>query len=232
MKEGLGLELTAAARLVRSRIRFEDLARQPFVPPDGDIHHRNETLFGNGDPRLMLHLGRAGSPWSYSGRLGVSIPLGRTEENPFLLGHHGLRHQHIQFGTGTWDPMVGVGAGRQFGRLNLSASGLARFTLYENRHGFRPGNRYAANLSGEHGLGAKWGGNVGLEVAREEAERWDGTTQMEGNLGRTDLLCVVGLGRTFNALGYLAVTAHVPLVTRATGAQVDYPVLLSLAWTR
>ena len=110
---GFGLESVGSLRHVTTRIRFEDLDRRPIVVPDGDIHHRNETLLGPGDPWLMAVTGRRMGAWSAAVRGGVTIPLGRTEENPFELGRRGLPHQHIQFGTGTWDPLAAAGRGRR-----------------------------------------------------------------------------------------------------------------------
>jgi hypothetical protein len=54
----------------------------------------------------------------------MSLPIGKTEENPFELGDRGLSHQHIQFGSGTsircwcwkrWDGRI-----RQDGNLGRS----------------------------------------------------------------------------------------------------------------
>jgi len=47
---GVGLSLTSFYRQVTTRIHFQDLERRPVVLPQGDIHHRNETLTGVGDP--------------------------------------------------------------------------------------------------------------------------------------------------------------------------------------
>jgi hypothetical protein len=113
---GLGVEAVVALRGVRTRIRFEDVRHQPIVVPNGSIHHRNETLSGPGDPWLLLHRAQVLGAWTLAARGGVSVPLGRTEPNPFDLGRRGLPHQHIQFGTGTWDPLVGVGRAAGSGR--------------------------------------------------------------------------------------------------------------------
>ena len=51
LTQNLGLEAVLPLRLVRDRIRYEDLARQPFIPPVPDYHHRNETLTGVSDSR-------------------------------------------------------------------------------------------------------------------------------------------------------------------------------------
>jgi len=93
--------------------------------------------------------------------------LGRTEENPFELGRRGLPHQHFQFGTGTWDPILGLGAGRRLGSVNLALTGLFRFVVAESSRGYRAGNR----------------------------------------------------------------TLRVPIVTRVNGAQLDYPLLVSIGWS-
>src|SRR5688572_1763914 len=133
---GLGLELTGFYRHAETSIQFEDEQRQPLDWPQGDIHHRNETLDGLGDPWLLLHGARNSGPWTLSARAGASLPLGRTEPNPFALGREGLPHQHIQFGTGTVDPMLGLGAGRRFGATTLQLGALGRFPVATNGHGY------------------------------------------------------------------------------------------------
>src|SRR5262249_26153790 len=79
---GLGIGLTLPLRLVRDRIRFEDLARRPYAPPQPDTHHRNETLTRVADPQLALLFTREPGPWTVTASVGTSIPLGRTEQDP------------------------------------------------------------------------------------------------------------------------------------------------------
>ena len=43
-----------------------------------------------------------------STRFGTTIPIGRTEENPWKLGDAGIEHLHIQFGTGTFNPIANL----------------------------------------------------------------------------------------------------------------------------
>src|ERR1700682_5066682 len=81
LARGVGLSLTSFYRQVTTRIHFQDADRQPVVLPRGDIHHRNETLTGPGDPWALVVASKAVGPWSMAARAGVSIPLGRTEEN-------------------------------------------------------------------------------------------------------------------------------------------------------
>jgi hypothetical protein len=231
LRPGLGLELTAFYRHVTTRIRFEDEQRQPLDWPQGDIHHRNESLHGPGDPWLLLHGARNAGPWTLSARAGASLPLGRTEPNPFALGREGLPHQHIQFGTGTVDPMLGLGAGRRFGAATLELTALGRFPVATNGHGYHAGSRFLVTLETTRKLAAKWFGAAGLQLARENAETWDGRIEEEGNLGRTDVLLALALTRSAGRAG-LTLGVQIPLYTRATGAQLDYPVIVSLGVSR
>jgi len=224
---GLGIEAVVPLRVVRTRIRFEDMEHQPIVVPNGSIHHRNETLSGPGDPWLLVHGARGVGVWTVAARAGVSIPLGRTEPNPFALGRLGLPHQHIQFGTGTWDPVVGLAAGRRFGQVGFVVHTLARLVFGTNDHGYRAGDRLFASAALDRRIAGSWRGIVGVDVAHEQAETWDGRIETEGNLGRTDLLASIGLTRPLGAGGF-HVTAKIPLLTRATGAQVHYPVIVAV----
>jgi hypothetical protein len=224
---GLGIEAVIPVRVVRTRIRFEDMEHQPIVVPNGSIHHRNETLSGPGDPWLLMHGARAVGSWTLAARAGVSIPLGRTEPNPFALGRLGLPHQHIQFGTGTWDPVAGLAAGRRFGQVGFVVHALARLVFGTNGHGYRAGDRFFARAALDRRIAGSWRGIVGMDVAHEQAEAWGGMIETEGNLGRTDLLASIGLTRPLGAGGFhLAV--KIPLVTRATGAQVHYPLIVAV----
>jgi hypothetical protein len=232
LTRGLGVSAVVPLRWVRTRIRFEDLEHRPIDVADGSIHHRNETLSGLGDPWLLLHGARGLGAWTVAARGGVSIPLGRTEPNPFELGRRGLPHQHIQFGTGTWDPVLGVAAGRRLGPVGLRVSGLARLVYSTNEHGYRAGHRYYASAALDRRIAGSWRGIAGLDLAREQAETWGGHVEMEGNLGRTDVLASLGLTRPLGRAGGVHVTAKVPLLTRATGAQVDYPVIVTVGWSR
>jgi hypothetical protein len=233
LARNLGLELIAPFRTATTRIRFEDEDRRPFVPDEPDLHHRNETIAGSGDPWLMLHAARPGAVWTTAARVGVSIPLGGTEPNPFELGRRGLPHQHVQLGTGTWDPLLGLAAGRRVGSFGLTLIGLLRLAFYENEHGYRAGHRFQAGVIADRALAGAWRLGSALELADEEPERWDGALdEEEGNLGRTDLLLTLALLRPISGVGGLRLAVTVPVVTHARGAQLDYPVIVSIGISR
>jgi hypothetical protein len=196
----LSAELQVPLRLSATTVRYLRLDGTPFEPDYENIHHRNETLVGPADPWLSARAQVDVAGFLVTGRLGVTLPLGRTEENPFALGAAGLPHQHVQLGTGTFNPLIGLEIARPLGALQLQAYGQAQLSLYDNRHGYRAGARILG--------GVEVGGRVwqdlhcagGVAVFSEAPERWDGVIQQDGNLGRTDVL--VGASLAYPAGGF------------------------------
>jgi hypothetical protein len=91
-------------------------------------------LRGIGDGEIDVAFA-AGRDWVLGA--GVTLPFGRTEPDPIELGRRGLKHEHIQFGSGTFDPTLSVQWSRPLGKLRFGASADARVPLYENSHGFK-----------------------------------------------------------------------------------------------
>jgi hypothetical protein len=225
----LGLELVAPIRQVTTTIRYTDLAGHPYTPDPPDVHHRNETLIGPADPWLLAQLGGIRGAWAVSGRVGATVPIGRTEPNPFTLGEMGLAHEHIQFGSGTVDPLLGAAVERRFAGWSLAATALARLTLYRNDHGYQAGPRVFSSLMATSPLGTRvWAFTAGADLFHEWAERWDGVVREEGNIGRTDVLASAGASLRLGAGWTMTATAKVPVYVAATGAQVSYPAILQL----
>jgi hypothetical protein len=200
------------------------------------VHHRDETLAGIADPWLLGRWGRRLGDFLLVLRAGVSLPLGRTVPNPFALGDLGLRHQHIQFGTGTFDPVVGFQLSRAIGTAQLAAYGQGQASLYENRHGFRGPARLFGGVQGTHRLFGTLTGGLGVDVLYEGAERWDGLIQQDGNLGRTEILAAAILVQTFGATS-VTFNARVPVYRHiVTGDEppgsLSSPVMVSLLVSR
>ena len=231
LRPGVGLELLAPLRLIRSRIRYEDMNRQPYALVYPDYHHRNETPVHFADPALSLHLARTSEPWTVAGRIGVSVPIGRTEPNPFELGRLGLPHEHFQFGTGTWDPVLSLAVGRDVGGGALSMTGLAHLAFYQNSHGYQAGNRYNLNVTASRPLFKGLEIMGAFDVTREEAEHWDGRLEEEGNLGRTDVLFSFGASSPMGKVGTLSVTIGLPVYSRVQGEQGEQPPVFTFGWS-
>lgn len=140
----------------RAAIAIVDAAtsrQQEAMQRNLDLHHRSVTLRGVGDMMLLGRrrfsgICRDGDALSISG--GASLPTGRTVENPYLLGEQGIQHVHIQFGTGTIDPLLEASYTVPIA-ARFSAGGYlaGRFPFYENNRTFRspPDATLAAQLA-------------------------------------------------------------------------------------
>lgn len=198
--------------------------------PASSIHARTETLRGLGDPSLTAHLAREVGAYRLHARLGTSVPLGATVEDPFLLGQIGEAHQHVQFGTGTFVPFAAFEVQRAFGPATAALWGLAHVSLYENGEGFRPGHRLSGGLSAStSSLLRGWTFGAAAEVHGETAERWDGIVYTdEGNTGRVDVMA--GASAAWRPLPGLAVVvdAKLPVYSHVSGSQLDYGLVAGL----
>jgi hypothetical protein len=215
-------------RIVRVRFELQDAAtRAPIVPPYGEeIHHRTETLVGLGDPWLSLRGVRQLGPWAFVFRGGATFPIGRTVDNPFELGRAGKSHQHVQLGTGTVDPFLEVELRRRWERFTLSSWLLGKATLYQNGRGYRAGSQLLAGVDLASGLWTRrWTFSLGALAYHEEAERWGGVVESEGNLGRTDLMINTSIGVQLPARVSITVGARVPFYSWAVGAQLNTPAI-------
>lgn len=224
------VEAQLRGRVVDSGIVYRTLEGEAFSPPFADVHHRDETLGGLEDAWLNGRWSGYLGPLALGLRAGISVPLGRTEPDPFVAGRLGQTHQHVQFGTGTWDPLVGVDVAWRRDALSIFGYGFGLTSLYANGHGYRAGSRIAVGALGRHELWSWLAAQLTVDFAHESAERWQGRLESEGNLGRSDLL--LGLGALWTArLATLALTIKVPVWTRivAQGGHVEMPAMVDLA---
>ncbi len=101
-----------------------------------EIHHRDETYRGFSDMDLLLGYHRHGILLNNDmliAKIGTTIPLGKTEDNPWTLGDMGMEHLHIQFGTGTFNPVADLRYSFPiFEGLRANASVRSKYPLYEN----------------------------------------------------------------------------------------------------
>ena len=119
-------------------IEYTDTDGNPFDPPYGNIHHRNETLTGLGDAELEVqYFAGIDDKWVVGGGMGSMLPFGRTEENPYILASQSLEHQHMQMGGGTFDPILSGTVVHSGHRWGLTAHGKGRLALSENSKRYR-----------------------------------------------------------------------------------------------
>jgi len=232
-----GAEVQAPIRLLKTTIVFRRLDGTPFEPDYENIHHRNETLFGLADPWL---LGRA--TWSVdtfivTGRGGLGLPLGSTEEDPFARGRAGLPHQHIQFGTGTFYPVLMVDAGIRLQRFMLSGYAQTVLFLTDNQYGYQAGNRYVGGVSCDMEIVPRFRAGLGADILNEQPERWGGVVQQDGNIGRTDVLAGGMMSYAFGSV-IASLTVKIPVYQHfidvshghpGEQGQLTYPAIVNLA---
>jgi hypothetical protein len=128
-------------------IEYVNVDGSPYDPPYGDTHHRNEILKGLGDAEVGIGFFTGLDNGLLMGAsLGSSVPLGRTEENPFALADQDKKHQHMQMGTGTFVPSataVLIWAQPRWGAYGF---GNFRVPFYENNKGYTPPIRASGGL--------------------------------------------------------------------------------------
>jgi hypothetical protein len=229
LNAGSTFQLQLPVKLIRSDITYRHPDGTRYPDDYVGIHHRDEMLAGLMDPWVTFRKGRTVGGWRLGLRAGLTLPLGRTEADPFAAGERGAAHQHIQFGTGTFNPLLGADLVRTFGRTTMAGYAFAQVIPFENRHGFRAGDRVSAGAAVLRAFGAGRTGSLTFDVVHEEAERWHGVVQQDGNLGRTDLLAGAGV-EVGTPVGPLTLAVRTPVWQRVVGGQVSYPAIATVLW--
>jgi len=182
-----GVEASLPVRSVWTSVSYQTPDGADYVPLDADVHHRDETVAGLADGRLMARYGRSlGGVW-IAARLGTTVPLGATEEDPFTAGDVGKKHQHIQLGSGAFEPVMSLDA--TWGGISQQTTAYVTLQqpLYANDKGFEAGRRLLAGAQ----VGWKAAPDVLLsllgEVGHEGGEQWQGVVRSDGMTGLTEV---------------------------------------------
>lgn len=206
-----GVDVQLPFKTVFTTVTYVTPDGADYTPLDEGVHHRDEVLYGLGDAWLMGRAQLKLDAWTFVLKAGMTLPFGRTEENPFALGDQGLTHQHIQMGSGTFDPVISAEFERRYKRAFFRGYALALASLYENKKGYRSPLRAQAGMFGGAFLGKSTTADGGLELMHEAPERWDGEIEQDGSLGRTELLFAVNLTQAVGDVQFLF-AARFPLV--------------------
>lgn len=169
LSKHMQLSLRLPYDIKEMRVRYTTLDGGPFVPPYGDIHHRNETLRGIVDGTLILDWSPQ-SQWLFG--FGTTLPLGQTVPDPVVLGQLGLKHEHIQFGSGAFQPILAAQWSKP-GTVPIFARVEGRLSLYENREGYRAPNTFTWTAGPSFRLGRLWLA-PGLSGQYQTVGRWSG----------------------------------------------------------
>jgi hypothetical protein len=229
----LEAELLVPVRLIRSEVRFLDVAGET-LPEFESIHHRNETLRGLGDLALTGRFRVLGldarTGLTLDLRAGSSFPTGGLEPNPFERARRGESHQHMFFGSGTFDPIAGLEGAYASGGVRLLGWSSVRARLYENRFGYRGPTQFTAGAGVETAFGlATWRFLVQPEVFHELPARWSG--EPAPNSGRTDLIATAGGVWMPSAAWTAHLVVKLPWTVRAEGGQLRMPFVVLVGGT-
>jgi hypothetical protein len=211
MTDLLGLELQVPFRMIVTTIEYRTPEGEPYEPLDADVHHRDEVVAGPADPWLLLRIGHSFDGVWLAARPGFTVPLGSTEEDPFELGDEGLRHQHIQLGTGTFDPVLVLEASVPIADMQLQLYVQGVLPLYESSHGYRAPWRVSGGSAAVVKLVESLSGKLGLEAMHEAEEHWQGIARQDGSLGRSELGGLFGVAYAFDE-STLSLDVRVPFV--------------------
>ncbi len=155
-----------------------------------ELHHGSETLQGLSDIHLLVAHNQ--TDVFVKGDLatlafGTSLPTGKTEDDPFVAGKAGLRHEHIQFGTGTLDPLLELYYSYPLTpEFRISTFGLGRLPLYENRRGYRGSAEATAGLILSHTTTDWLTIHTSLTGFYQEHADWNGDRDINSGLVSTN----------------------------------------------
>jgi len=157
-------------------IDYTDHDGNPYTPPYGNIHHRNETLVGLGDGAIEIQrFWHITDDWIAGGGLGTMLPLGRTEADPYQLASKSVRHQHMQMGGGTFDPIASLSVIKIGERWGFTIMGSGRLPLYDNE------KTYRSSASAQIGVGPTYRITSKLMATSDITGQQDGQATWAGS---------------------------------------------------
>jgi hypothetical protein len=164
-------------------------------------------------------------------RLGTTIPTGKTEENPWELGDAGIEHLHIQFGTGTFNPLVNLRYSLPLYRgLMITASTRGMFPFYENSKTYQGPVELSYTAGFTYRLFDWLSFNGNYLGFYQSAALWAGERDINTGLRYT----MAALGMSVVTLNDISVSANVMFpLTQATlydaGDAIEFGTLVSVA---
>ncbi len=141
LNESVSLSLLVPYRATRVDASFLSATGELLPEEFESIHHRDEIVQGLGD--LQVGVGFGGNLdgiWqgaNYQFKVGLTVPTGSVEPDPFVLGSQKIRHQHLFHGTGTFNPWAEVSFSAPIGPVTLIAWSHGLIPLYRGRYDYK-----------------------------------------------------------------------------------------------
>ncbi|MBL4736362.1 MAG: hypothetical protein JKY18_13695 [Flavobacteriales bacterium] len=176
-------------KLQRADIIFtDDFTEQEKedITRNRDIHHREETYTGLSDLRLFVAR-RFNKFLGDKGRLdvafGTSLPIGATETDPLKAGVSGNKHLHIQFGTGTFDPLLELHYVTGLtSKLSLAVFTMNKFPFYANEHLYQAPLESTTGMSVGYRLKKRMTVRATFASFSQSQAQWDGINDPNSGL--------------------------------------------------
>ncbi|MFP6685938.1 MAG: hypothetical protein VB934_14570, partial [Polyangiaceae bacterium] len=230
----LAIETRLRLGVVAIEATFTELDGSERTGPEtGSIHHRTEVLVGPRDPWLMMRVGGKVGRFLSQARIGLTLPAGHTEPNPYALGRQGEVHQHVQFGSGTFRPLIGASLRHGWDPVSVSLGAVSVLSLYENSHGFRAPTRLGSNVTVELSLlDGRLVPEAKFVFAYEGAGLWDGRNGNEPEFARSVMLAGLGATYRFSDAWRASASVLARIAEVSDSASFDTPGQLSLTLAR
>ena len=123
-----------------------------LLPNFTSIHHRTETVYGLADVGMgldtLLVAPSTDLPMTVSVEVGTTLPTGHTEPDPFKAGEQGLDHQHLFYGTGLFNPTLGLTLAYDFEDVVLRSVTRCQIALTSNDEDYTPPSNLSSMLTG------------------------------------------------------------------------------------
>ena len=184
---------------------------------NGFIHHRTETYSGFSDPEISLgwrkrDLFGPGSIMRVA--LGFTVPIGNTEEDPWILGANGQEHLHIQFGNGTFDPLLEFYLGKPISeKWAWNFYSKARLPFYHNSKGYRGFSEVTASPRVTYLVNKDFSLSAGIVGQYLGYADWEETGRDE-NSGQFTLLGSLSAGYKVNASTTVSASVLLPIYSK------------------
>lgn len=189
---------------------------------NGEIHHRTETYEGFGDAEVTVGwrtYGLLHEKDTFRVSLGVSLPFGDTVEDPWLLGDAGNEHLHIEFGTGTFDPVADLYYGYALhDQWAASIYARAKVPLYENSDGHRGSVEAVVSPRLQYRPLPRLSFTAGLSANYLGRSEWE-QTGIDRNSGAILGYASAGVGYIFGDSLTASLSAQFPIYTDLFGEE-------------
>lgn len=201
------------------------------------LHHRTTTYKGLADFELLAghrHGGLLREGDALQLRLGLTLPTGRTERDPYERGAAGVFHRHIQFGTGTVDPLTELAYDAPVWRgLRLGAFARLRASLYQNPKTYRGPVEFSASATAAWPIADWLTPHVSYDFLHQGIAHWDGhrdiNTGLQVHSATLGVAVDVGAGWRLGADVRLLLGQRT-LIGNGEAFEQGPTVLLSLRW--